>query len=199
MRIRFGNKRQARILVVDDDRSTAQTLSAILEEYGYDVATAFSGEEAVAKARQFAPDLLLTDVCMGATNGIEAATRITDKQPDCRVLFLSGHASMTDILIAAPERLVYSFTSKPLHLLDLLNAIAYMLSAVSTAGDSLVMAAEHGGLQQFALGETPAKAGFILRETRTGIAPLGAIQCKPDAVFFNMKVAGTAAHEMRPQ
>ena len=54
MRMRFGRQLQTRILVVDDEPTIAVTLAAILEEEGYEVETAFSGEEAFAKPRVLA-------------------------------------------------------------------------------------------------------------------------------------------------
>ncbi len=138
VRIGSGRKRQARILVVDDEQIIALSLATILEKSGYKVAKAFSGEEAVATAACFEPDLLLTDISMGAMSGIEAATEIVAMVPECKVLFLSGHASMSGISESASKRLVYSFASKPLHPLDLLNTVAYMLSAVLMADEPAV-------------------------------------------------------------
>ena len=197
MRIRYGSKRQARILVVDDERTIALTLSAILQKQGYAVATAFSGEEAVARAAEFFPDLLVYDVCLGAMNGVEAATWITVMLPECGVLFLSGQASMADVMNAAPERLVYSFASKPLHPLDLLNAIAYMLSAVSTPDDAAAMAAVPGAIQRNGIEWMPGKAGFILKDVKTGA--VAANQGKPDSVLFEIRFAGTAGRAMQLQ
>jgi CheY-like chemotaxis protein len=64
----------------------ALTLSALLQKRGYEVATAFSGKEAVAKAAEFFPDLLLSDVNMEAKNGLRAVAQITANLPDCKVL-----------------------------------------------------------------------------------------------------------------
>ena len=164
MRKRCGNKRQARILVVDDDRTIALTLSEILVERGYKVATAFSGEEAIAQASGFFPDLLLSEVCMDAVNGVEAAATIKAMLPGCRVLLLSGLASASDAMNAAPERLVYSFMSKPLHPLDLLNAIAYMLPTVSTAHDPAAMAVDREISLHSAIAMRPAETEFILSQ-----------------------------------
>jgi CheY-like chemotaxis protein len=111
-------------------------LSEILAEQGYKVATAFSGEESVAQALSFLPDLLILDVCMGKMSGVKAATAIATLLPECKVLFLSGLASMSDVAKSAPKGLVYSFTPKPMHPLDLLNAIAYMVPARSMMYDS---------------------------------------------------------------
>jgi CheY-like chemotaxis protein len=134
---RYGDRQQARILVADWDQSNAITLSAILERAGFRVAIAFGGKEAVEEAKQFRPDLFLTEANLGELPGIEAAVQITAAFPECRVLFLSCEASIVDIIKAAPQDLVYSFTPKPIHSLDLLNAVAYLLSAEWSTGDSV--------------------------------------------------------------
>lgn len=195
MRTWNGNKRLARILVVDDNKTIAQTLSAILQEKGYEVAAAFSGEAAVAKADGFLPDLLLSDVNMGRMNGIEAATRITAKLPDCRVLFLSGHISMAEVMSAAPEGLVYSFASKPIHPLDLLSAIAYMLPAANAFKDRGAMAIEDEAIERYAPARMRALAEFILRHAEIGLA--AATQTNAGSLQFDCRVHGTAGHEMR--
>jgi len=161
---KHGNGRQARILVVDDELTVALTLVEILEEQGYEVAVAFSGEQAVAEAVELLPDLLISDVCMGEVNGVEVATSITAMLPDCKVLFLSGLASMSDVMSAAPERLVYSFMSKPMRLLDLLNAIAYMLPAVSPAHDPVAIPVARDTHMHTAIGMRPAETELILSE-----------------------------------
>lgn len=134
---RFGRHAQSRILVVDDEPTIAVTLAAILEEEGYDAETAFSGEEAVRSALRFNPNLLITDLIMGAMNGLETAARITAMFPDCRVLFFSGSGSIDDLAQMAPEGLVYSFARKPTPVPDLLNAIAYIVSSVNNVYDPI--------------------------------------------------------------
>jgi CheY-like chemotaxis protein len=133
---RLGSGTQARILVVDWDQANARALAAVMRTAGFKVATACDGLEAVAEAAQFRPDLFLTEPYLGRLSGIQAAARITTTLSDCRVLFLSGEASMNDIAKAAPPELVYSFTSKPIHPLDLLNAVSYLVSAVWSMDDS---------------------------------------------------------------
>lgn len=100
--MKHGESVQSRILVVDDNQVIALTLGAILEEAGYEVASAFSGEEAIERAEAFLPKLLLSDISMRPMNGIEAAVQITAKLPDCRVLFLSGNPSIADCSEAPP-------------------------------------------------------------------------------------------------
>jgi CheY-like chemotaxis protein len=196
-RMRYTNKRQARILVVDNEQMIALALSAILQKQGYAVATAFSGEQAIAIAADFIPDLLVSEIYMGAMNGVESATQITGKLPNCSVLFLSGFASISDVLKIAPKRLVYSFMSKPMHPLDLLNAIAYKLSVVSTDDGPAVIAVGCETIRRDAVEKMPTKAGFILRKAGTW-AP-EATQGRPDVVFFDMRLHDAAGFEMRPQ
>jgi len=122
-----------KVLVVDDDRILAITTSLILKKEGYAVAVAFSGEEAVERAKTFSPDLLLSDIWMDTMSGIEAASRIAAKLPGVKILFLSGDATISDVLSIFPKRIVYSLMAKPVRVRDLLNAVAYMLPEVKVA------------------------------------------------------------------
>jgi CheY-like chemotaxis protein len=124
----------AKILLLDDEQRIALTLAAILRVEGYQVATAFSGQEAITKAASFIPDLLLSDICMDGMNGIETAKRITAKLPDCKVLFISGHATMPDLANADTGPMTFEFVPKPIHPGDLLKLIPEMLSLPSIAG-----------------------------------------------------------------
>ena len=65
-----------RILVVDDNRDAAKTLSLMLTMMGHEIRTAYDGLEAVAAAESFRPDLVLLDLGMPRLNGYEAAQQI---------------------------------------------------------------------------------------------------------------------------
>ncbi|HEX6864459.1 MAG TPA: response regulator, partial [Thermoanaerobaculia bacterium] len=65
-----------RILVVDDNRDSAESLSLLLQVTGNEVRTAFDGLEAVEEAERFRPDVVLLDIGMPRLNGYEAARRI---------------------------------------------------------------------------------------------------------------------------
>jgi signal transduction histidine kinase/CheY-like chemotaxis protein len=67
-----------RVLVVDDNRDGAESLSQLLAILGHDVRTAFDGVEAVEQARQHRPDVVLMDVGMPRLNGYEATRRIRE-------------------------------------------------------------------------------------------------------------------------
>jgi len=136
MCMRQGHRSQARVLVADWDSNDALSLASIMHRAGFKTAVAFDGKEAAEKAETFGPDLLVTEAYLGRLSGIHAAARITAALPDCKVLFLSSEATDADIARKAPAGLVYSYTPKPIHPLNLLNAVAYLLSAEWCTGDS---------------------------------------------------------------
>lgn len=73
---RDGEAAASRILVVDDNDDCREALASFLEASGYAVSQAADGEEAVERARETAPDLILLDIMMPGVDGLEAARRI---------------------------------------------------------------------------------------------------------------------------
>jgi DNA-binding response OmpR family regulator len=82
-----------RILVVDDDRMVADTLNLIFRANGYDSEAVYSAADGLARARTFAPGLLLCDVTMPIETGLQLADKLHAEQPDCKVLMLSAYTS----------------------------------------------------------------------------------------------------------
>jgi DNA-binding NarL/FixJ family response regulator len=82
----------SRILVVDDFEPWRRTVCSILEtEPGLRViAEAGDGLEAVQKAKQMKPDLILLDIGLPRLNGIRASALILEVSPTSKILFLSG-------------------------------------------------------------------------------------------------------------
>ena len=74
---------QRRILVVDDNRDSADSLAMMLRLTGHEIRTAYDGLEAVAAAAAFRPDVVLLDIGMPRMNGYEACRRIRE-QPGAR-------------------------------------------------------------------------------------------------------------------
>jgi PAS domain S-box-containing protein len=69
-------KSSLRILIVDDNRDSADSLAMMLRITGNDIRTAYDGEEAVAAAGEFRPDVVLLDIGLPKLNGYEACQRI---------------------------------------------------------------------------------------------------------------------------
>jgi PAS domain S-box-containing protein len=81
-----------RILVVDDNRDSANSMALMLKFLGNEVLTAYDGLEAVAAAHQFRPEVILMDVGMPRLNGYDATRRIRDQQaaPAPIIIALTG-------------------------------------------------------------------------------------------------------------
>jgi len=117
-----------KVLVVDDERIIADTLTAILRKNGFAAVAAYQGLDALEIALSIRPDLLLTDVSMPGMNGIELAIAVRQAVPSCRVLLFSGHASTADMLARARESgHDFAVLAKPLHPTELLAQISQSL------------------------------------------------------------------------
>lgn len=73
-------RRRAKVLVADDIEAVAETVSLCLQEQGYEVFTAFDGEEALALARAEEPDLLVLDVMMPKGDGYQVARHVREDE-----------------------------------------------------------------------------------------------------------------------
>lgn len=93
-----GNESRRRVLVVDDERTIAETLGIILRKSGFDTAVVYDGQAAVDKAENWRPDAVVSDVIMPKMNGIDAAIRIAALLPACRIVLLSGQAMTADLV-----------------------------------------------------------------------------------------------------
>jgi DNA-binding response OmpR family regulator len=80
-----------RILIVDDERIIADTLSTIFRKQGFEVQTAYSADEGLCYAHDFSPDLLLCDITMPGRDGVALIQDMARTHPDCRILVLTGY------------------------------------------------------------------------------------------------------------
>jgi two-component system, NarL family, response regulator NreC len=89
-----------RVLIAEDHKMMREGLRSLLEErLGYDcVAEASDGEEAVIKAREFHPDIVIMDIALPNLNGIEATRQIKSQHPEIEVVVLSMHATRNYVL-----------------------------------------------------------------------------------------------------
>jgi CheY-like chemotaxis protein len=105
-----------KILVVDDERRIADTLSEILELAGFHVMVAYDGWEALEQAARFHPDYLLSDVLMPRMNGVELAIAIRKMYPGTRILLFSGQAGISNILLEGHRQgFEFELVAKPIH------------------------------------------------------------------------------------
>lgn len=81
------------ILLVEDEDMLRSLLKDLLLHKGFNVMEAANASEALAhRDAGFKPDLLITDVAMPGMNGEALAEEMRDRQPDLKVIFMSGYA-----------------------------------------------------------------------------------------------------------
>src|SRR5690554_7382945 len=102
MRMGQAMSNPVRILIADDHSVVRAGLRALLERQGRFrvVAEASTGEEAVAKAQEFRPDVAVLDVRMPGVSGIEACRQIVQTVEGCKVIMLTTYAE-DELLFAA--------------------------------------------------------------------------------------------------
>jgi DNA-binding NarL/FixJ family response regulator len=88
-----------RVLIVDDHPLTSEALSSLLKQNGFDVVgQAADGGEAIARANELAPDIVLLDLTMPGMDGLSALPRIRDAAPECEVVVLTASGSEENLL-----------------------------------------------------------------------------------------------------
>jgi DNA-binding NtrC family response regulator len=112
----------ARILVIDDDEGIRKTLSAILQDEGYEVDTAESGKEAILKSNAGFYNLALIDVRLLDMEGTELLTRIKDTVPRMRKIIITGYPTVHNAMEAV-NRNADAYLIKPFDMGKLLFVI----------------------------------------------------------------------------
>lgn len=101
-----------RILVVDDDQSICLTLSLALNDLGYALETAHSGEAALSAIAQRNFGIVLLDIWMPGIDGIQTLRRIKVIAPQTRVIMMTAHGGI-ESAVAAMKLGAVDFIQKP--------------------------------------------------------------------------------------
>jgi DNA-binding NtrC family response regulator len=111
-----------KILVVDDEKNMRATLAAILEEKGYTVAEAATGEQALDLCQQQTFDVVLIDVRMPGLNGAETFRKIRRNQDTTKVILMSAY-DVDDLKRTALEEGAIAFLPKPLDVQRIMDLV----------------------------------------------------------------------------
>ena len=127
---------EARLLVVDDEPSIVELLSASLRFAGFEVETAAGGLEAVEAARTFRPDLLVLDVMMPGLDGFGVVRRLRQEGVRTPVLFLTAKDATEDkvqgLTLGGDD-----YVTKPFSLEEVVARIRAVLRRASTSPQAI--------------------------------------------------------------
>ncbi len=126
------------VLVVDDEPRVAEVVSLTLQDEGFRVATALGGEEAVEKATELQPDIVVLDIMMPVLDGHTVMRKLQERRP-VPVIFLTGRGAVAErsrgLDLGADDYVV-----KPFHPDELAARIRAVLrrSRAATGGSNIV-------------------------------------------------------------
>lgn len=103
---------KAKIIVIDDDNSLRRVLEYNLQEEGYDVQAASSGEEGLYLFGKSQPDLVITDMKMSGMDGLMVLKSVKERSPETLVIMVTAFGTI-DVAVEAMKAGAYDYITKP--------------------------------------------------------------------------------------
>ncbi len=120
--------RPGTILVVEDDPGAAESLQHVLEEEGYTVIAAHTGEEGLALVGKERCDLVLTDLKLPGLSGLDLVKRLHTARVRLPIILMTAHGT-TEVAIEATRHGAFDYLLKPFEMPAMLDAIQKALAA----------------------------------------------------------------------
>ena len=117
-----------RILVVDDNATIRSSLSAVLSDEGFEVSAVADARETFEFLEKNAPAVILLDIWLPGTSGMEVLKRVKEIHPETTVIMISGHGTI-ELSVQAMKLGAYGFIEKPISLENLLQQIQHALDS----------------------------------------------------------------------
>ncbi len=115
-----------KILIIDDENLFREDLATLLSRKGYTCKTAIDGEQGIAVAGEFSPDVVLCDIAMPGRDGIEILGEILRSCPESFVIMITAYGTL-ETALEAFRRGASDYIMKPLLLEDILQKIERLL------------------------------------------------------------------------
>lgn len=124
-----------KILVIDDEAAIREVLTASLQDEGYDVRTAQSGDEGLRVLAEFRPAIVFLDIWMpGAKDGLEVLKEAKPRSSFCEFVMMSGHGNI-ETAVRAVKLGAWDFVEKPLSIDRFLILAKNILQVQSERGE----------------------------------------------------------------
>lgn len=135
------------ILIVDDEETIRQSIRGILTDEGFEVITAKDGNEAIERVAEELPDLVLLDVWMPGSDGVEVLSCLKKDYPYLQVVMISGHGTI-ETAVKAIRLGAYDFIEKPLSLEKTLLTINNALNFHQLSEENRLLRQKTEGLSE---------------------------------------------------
>lgn len=114
-----------KILIVDDQKGVRRLLEELFKKDGWEVQLATDGKEAVQRANEFLPDIILMDMKMPNMNGLEASRIILNNFSDLDIIMMTAYGEM-DVVKEALDAGVKRCITKPFDIINLRDTVNQM-------------------------------------------------------------------------
>jgi two-component system NtrC family response regulator len=155
------------ILVIDDDNSLRRVLEYNLQEAGYRVAAASSGEEGLRMFAELAPSLVITDMKMPGMDGMQVLKEVKERSPDTLVIIITAFGTV-DVAVAAMKAGAHDYITKPFNREELRLTVARALQFSGLAVENRRLKSELADRSDFRtiVGSSPqmAKVFAVVRK-----------------------------------
>ncbi len=149
--------RDATILLVDDETAHLKTLERVFSKEDYDVITAEDGDEALEIIRSQSVDLVITDLKMPGTDGMELLKLVQTIQPEAEVILMTAFGTV-ERAVEGMKQGAYDFVSKPIKRAEILQAAKKALEKQALVAENRKLKAELADLrnERSIVGQSPA-------------------------------------------
>jgi twitching motility two-component system response regulator PilH len=187
----MADSKKKRILVVDDSKELQEFFRFVLDEAGYDVIAASSGEEGLEKIKALRPDLILLDLIMPGMDGLELLTRIrSDLAPPIPPAILCSGFELTEE--EALRRGALMFVRKPVAPADLCEFVALGLRGERVSAETAARERAHSAAARTLTRRT---AATFVAGIRREVERKAAGQMSWLAAYFGIETALTSLME----
>ncbi len=147
----------ARVLIIEDDRDSAEFLKLLVEPRGYLVRTAGTGQEARDSLTTWRPELVLMDMMLPDAQGLDLLRHFRETSPETQIIMVTGYGSVPKA-VEAMEAGAFSFIEKPVD-------VGILMAMLEKAGEKLALSAENRRLKE-ELREHTAFANIVARSDK---------------------------------
>jgi two-component system OmpR family response regulator len=176
-----------RLLVVDDEPSIRDLLSASLRFAGYDVVTAADGSSALTQAEKHRPDLVVLDVMMPDMDGFEVTRKLRERGRDVPVLFLTARDDVEDkvtgLTVGGDD-----YVTKPFSLEEVVARIRAVLRRTGIVGDGSSSVLTFHDLELDEDAHEVRRAGRVVELSPTEFKLLRYLMLNPNRVLSKAQI-----------
>ncbi|MCX6543133.1 MAG: sigma-54 dependent transcriptional regulator [Acidobacteria bacterium] len=161
-----GNREAERILIVEDDQAARVGLEQLIGMWGYAVASASDGDEALKQLDTFAPGIVLTDLVMPRMGGLELLGAIQKRGDDTTTVILTAQGTV-ESAVEAIKQGAYDYLTKPVDLQRLKILLENVVERHQTLREVKVLRCqlrEHGSFGSMVGSSAPMRAVYDIIE-----------------------------------